>query len=73
MVMSVGINMSSQEVRRYCATSIDVIVQLGREDGRRDIAQVFLPDSMGPSETKVDYTTMERSAARDEADLCRCG
>lgn len=35
IVMSTGINMSFDEVRRYCATSIDVVVQLGRESGRR--------------------------------------
>ena len=43
MVMSVGINMSFEEVRRYCAASIDVVVQLGRADGRRGIAEIFLP------------------------------
>ena len=44
MVMSVGINMNFEEVRRYCSASIDVIVQLGRMDGRRGIAQIHLPD-----------------------------
>ena len=44
MVMSVGINMNFEEVRRYCSASIDVIVQLGRMDGRRGIAQIYLPD-----------------------------
>lgn len=43
MVMSTGINMSFEEVRRYCATSIDVVVQLGRESGRRGVAEVYLP------------------------------
>ena len=33
MVMSVGINMSFEEVRRYCQMSIDIVVQLGRSDG----------------------------------------
>jgi type IV secretion system protein VirB11 len=45
MVMSVGINMSFEEVRRYAASSIDVVVQLGRKDGRRGVEQVWLPDS----------------------------
>ena len=45
MVMSVGINMSFEEVQRYCAASIDVVVQLGRAGGRRGISQIFLPDS----------------------------
>ena len=35
--------MSFEEVRRYCAASIDVVVQLGRADGRRGIAEIFLP------------------------------
>lgn len=43
MVMSVGLNMRFEEVRHYCASSIDVIVQLGRADGRRGIAEVYLP------------------------------
>ena len=43
MVMSVGINMNFEEVRRYAASSIDVVVQLGRSNGKRGIAQVFLP------------------------------
>ena len=45
LVMSIGINMSYQEVLRYCANSIDVIIQLGRHNGRRGIAQVFLPSA----------------------------
>ncbi|PZX12454.1 type IV secretion system protein VirB11 [Palleronia aestuarii] len=44
MVMSVGINMNFEEVRRYCEGSIDMIVQLGRADGARGIAEVYLPD-----------------------------
>ncbi len=40
MIMSVGINMNFEEVRRYCAASIDVVVQLGRAG----IAQTFLPN-----------------------------
>ena len=43
MVMSVGMNMSFAEVQRYCAASIDVVVQLGRAEGRRGIAQIYLP------------------------------
>jgi type IV secretion system protein VirB11 len=46
--MSVGINMSFEEVRRYAASSIDVVVQLGRKDGRRGVEQVWLPDSSNP-------------------------
>lgn len=43
MVLRTGLNMSFEEVRRYCAHSIDAIVQLGREDGRRGVAEIFLP------------------------------
>lgn len=52
MVMSVGINMSFEEVKMYCASSIDVVVQLGRSVGRRGIAQIYLPnDALRGSET----------------------
>ncbi|SDI83414.1 ATPase, T2SS/T4P/T4SS family [Alloyangia pacifica] len=43
MVLGTGLNMSFEEVRRYCAHSIDVVIQLGREDGKRGIAEIFLP------------------------------
>jgi type IV secretion system protein VirB11 len=43
MVMSTGLAMSFEEVRRYCANSIDLVVQLGRIDGRRGIAEIYLP------------------------------
>lgn len=43
MVMDVGMNMTFQEVWRYCANSIDLVVQLGRHDGRRGVAEIFLP------------------------------
>ena len=43
------INMNFEEVRRYSASSIDVIVQLGRADGRRGISQVYLPDQTYPA------------------------
>lgn len=45
MVMSVGINMTFEEVRRYCASSIDVVVQLGRTAGKRGVEEIFLPGS----------------------------
>jgi type IV secretion system protein VirB11 len=46
MVMSVGINMSFDEVMRYCASSIDVVVQLGKSAHRRGIVEIYLPDAM---------------------------
>ena len=48
MVMSVGMNMSFAEVQRYCAESIDVVVQLGRAEGRRGISQIYLPGDESP-------------------------
>ncbi|GGA21593.1 MULTISPECIES: ATPase, T2SS/T4P/T4SS family [Salipiger] len=48
MVLGTGLNMSFEEVRRYCAHSIDVVIQLGREDGRRGVAEIFLPGVCAP-------------------------
>lgn len=45
MVMSVGMNMNFEEVRRYCENSIDVVVQLGRENGKRGVAEIYIPSS----------------------------
>ena len=43
MIMSVGINMTFEEVRRYCASSIDVVIQLGRIAGKRGVVELYLP------------------------------
>ncbi|SFE87727.1 ATPase, T2SS/T4P/T4SS family [Roseivivax sediminis] len=43
MVLGTGLNMDFEEVRRYCANSIDAVIQLGRADGKRGIAEIFLP------------------------------
>ncbi len=43
MVLSTGLNMRFEEVRRYCAQSIDAVIQLGRSEGQRGIVEVFLP------------------------------
>lgn len=45
MVMSVGMNMTFEEVRRYCATSIDIVIQLGRKNGKRGVAEIYIPSS----------------------------
>jgi type IV secretion system protein VirB11 len=42
MVMGTGIAMTYADVRRYCAASIDVVVQLGRRDGRRGVEEVMV-------------------------------
>ena len=46
LVMGTGMNMSFDEVRRYCASSIDVVIQLGRSEGRRGVAEIFLPSTV---------------------------
>lgn len=45
MVLRTGLNMSFDEVRRYCRASVDVIVQVGRADGRRGVFGVHLPQA----------------------------
>lgn len=45
MVMSVGMNMNFEEVRQYCENSIDVVVQLGRDKGKRGVAEIYIPSS----------------------------
>ena len=47
MVMSVGMNMSFEAVRHYCVNSIDVIVQLGRKNGKRGISEIYIPTMRG--------------------------
>ena len=45
MVLRTGLNMSFEEVRRYCRASVDVIVQMRKaaDDGRRGVAGIYLP------------------------------
>ena len=43
MVLQAGTPLTFAEIRAYVRKSIDVIVQLGRADGRRGITEVFLP------------------------------
>ncbi|WP_417725782.1 ATPase, T2SS/T4P/T4SS family [Salipiger sp.] len=47
MVLGTGLNMSFEDVRRYCAHSIDAVIQLGRSGTRRGIAEIFLPEMAG--------------------------
>lgn len=41
MVMASGIPMGFEQIHRYCAASIDVVVQLGRVEGRRGVVEVW--------------------------------
>ena len=43
MVMASGLGMGFEEVKRYCAASIDVVVQLSRKGGVRGVAEIGLP------------------------------
>lgn len=43
MVMASGLGMGFEEVKRYCAASIDVVVQLSRQGGVRGVAEIGLP------------------------------
>lgn len=43
MVLQAGTPLTFAEVREYTRKSIDVIVQLGRSDGRRGITEFYLP------------------------------
>jgi type IV secretion system protein VirB11 len=44
MVLRAGTPLSFAEVREYNRNSIDVIVQLGRQDGKRGITGFYLPN-----------------------------
>ena len=43
MVLQAGTPLTFAEVREYIRQSLDVIVQLGRVDGKRGITEVYLP------------------------------
>jgi len=43
MVLQAGTPLTFAEVREYIRKSIDVIVQLGRADGKRGITEFYLP------------------------------
>ena len=46
MVLQAGTPLTFAEVKDYIARSIDVIVQLGRADGRRGITELHFPDDV---------------------------
>lgn len=45
LMMGTGVNMNYREVLKYCATSIDLVVQLARVGGKRGLAEIFLPST----------------------------
>jgi type IV secretion system protein VirB11 len=40
MVMAAGLGMGFEEVKRYCEGSVDLVVQLSRQGGRRGVAEM---------------------------------
>lgn len=45
MVLATGLNMTFDDVRMYCAQAVDVVVQLGRVDGRRGVQELWVQES----------------------------
>ncbi len=41
MVMAAGLGMEFEEVKRYCEGSVDLVVQLSRQGGRRGVAEIL--------------------------------
>lgn len=50
MVLQAGTPLTFSEVMGYIARSIDVIVQVGRAEGRRGVTELFLPSELVRSE-----------------------
>jgi type IV secretion system protein VirB11 len=44
MTLQAGLNIGWNDVRAYVAQVVDVVVQLGRDDGRRRVSEVLLND-----------------------------
>ena len=43
MVMQTGVRLSRQDVIEYASQTIDMIVQVGRRDGKRGVLEIYLP------------------------------
>ena len=43
MVMASGLGMGFEEVKRYCEGSVDLVVQLSRQDGQRGVSEILCP------------------------------
>jgi type IV secretion system protein VirB11 len=41
MVMAAGLGMGFEDVKRYCEGSVDLVVQLSRQGGRRGVAEIL--------------------------------
>ena len=47
MVMRTGLRLARQDVIDYAKATIDMIVQVGRHEGRRGVLQIVLPSLKG--------------------------
>ncbi len=43
MVLRAGLNLGREDVIDYARSTIDLVIQMGRHDGRRGVLQVFMP------------------------------
>lgn len=43
MVMQTGVRLSRQDVIEYASQTIDLIVQVGRRNGKRGVLEIYLP------------------------------
>ena len=43
MVLRAGLNLSRDDVIAYARSTIDLVIQTGRHEGRRGVLQVFMP------------------------------
>ncbi len=75
MVMAAGLGMGFEEVKRYCEGSVDLVVQLSREGGRRGVARYCaFEDREG---RKADLRALHTSTFKENlrpalADATRC-
>ena len=56
MVLQAGTPLTFAEVREYIRKSIDVIVQLGRAEGKRGITEFYLPGRLEAGDQKAAKT-----------------
>lgn len=54
MVMRTGLRMTMADVRAYAARTVDLVVQVGKRDGRRGVVQVCRPAAVVPATATAD-------------------
>lgn len=45
MVMQTGVRLTRQDVVDYASSTIDMIIQVGRRDGKRGVLEIYLPEN----------------------------